>query len=261
MFSFPRPHGARSPAGNSTLPVHGGRDIVQKASKDRPKSATTAPDPSPLHKSADLPPRRAVLIQSEGTLSNLAFSALSGFRGHPVAVTSFSLSRSEKAIPSPRPEHLLLLDGSRVIPSWVGHLTPDLTPLPGAGRELDSIRELSPQSVEVVDGASVSPEQLSDAHATEVFMRSYYAHLRALRDSGAALEAAEEDLRQSTGFSHPYYWASFTKFVRQLRGQTMVALIVLKGLILLNCKAAQVGKGVCHIRLGVETTAAPRVAD
>jgi hypothetical protein len=252
---------------------------------------------------AELPAGYPVLIQSEGTLCNLAFSALPGLRGHPIAVTSFAIP-SAMAAASPvqrpeRPQRLLLLDGSSVAPAW----TPDLPLLPAARREIESIRALSSVRVEVIDGAVASPEQVSDAlarassvhfaghstatasgaalaltsegtydvsafpsvmppsvvlsacstgyraaedqsdigspeslasaflekgsaeviaslwdvdsGATEAFMRSYYHHLRLSGDSGSALQAAAEDLRHSSRFSHPYYWAAFTKFVRK----------------------------------------------
>jgi CHAT domain-containing protein len=189
------------------------------------------------------------------------------------------------------------LDGTRVTPSW----ETDLIPLPGAGREIQAIRELAWTPTELVDGASATPEQLAaalarttwvhfaghtisssagitlaltskglldlasipvipasivlsacssgrrdqedtdlgspeslassflekgsreviaslwdvDSGATEVFMRRFYSHLHATLDSGSALALAQEDLRRSGRFSHPYYWAGFTRFVRE----------------------------------------------
>jgi tetratricopeptide (TPR) repeat protein len=239
-----------------------------------------------------------ILIQAEGELANIAFSALPGMAGRPIALTPFAIQEHPLPNTVSALRTALLIDGSSVRPAWA----PDLPPLPSAQREIIEIRNLMPGSSEIVEGGDVSPVELAsklekvqllhfaghalstadgvslaltrdgildlsgmneplpptivlsacstgrntarevdtgrpdslatafllkgsaeviaslwdvDSQSSEAMMKSFYSHLRSEGDTGDALQLAANELRRSAAFAHPYYWAAFTRFIRQ----------------------------------------------
>jgi CHAT domain-containing protein len=53
-----------------------------------------------------------------------------------------------------------------------------------------------------------------DSESAATFMEEFYRLVAGGSDAGAAVRGAMRHVRQSPGYSHPYYWASFARFVR-----------------------------------------------
>jgi hypothetical protein len=120
---------------------------------------------------------RALIIQTEETLADLAFAALPtkgeplGLE-HPISVTPFALSKGVgESHPTLTHTKVLLVDASLVNPEWAS----ELPSLAGADREIDSVQQAMLTEVQVIRGGEVTANAIA-RHGSSASVLHFVGH-------------------------------------------------------------------------------------